>query len=473
MEPESAGVRVAWSDWNAEAFARARDERKPVLLSITAPWAAACVAMDAECYADPAAAAIIAERTVAVRVDADQRPDIAERYDLGGLPSTVFLDAAGRVLGGGTFVPPARLVAAVHRLTASPETGPGPRETGPVPISDQVAHSSGVAGPQKLSVAGLTALVFEAFDEVNGGFGGAPKFPLTAPVRLALEAHLEDPDEAKLGCAARTLDAMGWGPLFDEQDGGFFRCAAGADWSRPQPEKLLAPNVALLDLYLFAGAALAQARWLERAADIVGYVNRALRAANGAWLHAERAAPGRQFTDSNGAAASAMLHAAATFDDADLGKHAIEAFERVLLATYRPGQGVAHSATGVRGLLADQVAMATASLDAWETTGNVVYRMMAEELMHYAVRTMWNEAAGLFNDRSAELAAADPVATPALQPFVANCDAARVLDRIARATAAEPFAPLSRRVLAALDAPAQRFGPLAAHYLLARRSVLR
>jgi len=463
------GAGVTWHDWNADAFARARAEGKPVLLSITAPWAAACAAMDAECYGDAATAAIIAERTIAVRVDADQRPDIAERYDLGGLPSTVFLDADGRVLGGGTYVPPERLLAAVDQLT----TGPHRPTTGPDPILGQVAESSGVVLPAKSTFAEVTAVVFDEFDEVNGGFGSSPKFPLTAPVRLAIELHQDRADDAKVACAARTLDAMGWGPLYDERDGGFFRCAAGADWSRPQPEKLLATNVGLLDLYVFAGAALNQERWLERAREIAEFVNRAMSAANGAWRNAEHAAPGRQFTDSNAAAASAMLHAAAVFNDPDLGRRAIEAFERVLLASYRPGYGVAHSAAGVRGLLTDQVAMAAANLDAWEATGNIVYRMMAEELMHFASRTMWSADAGAFLDRTADLAAADPVAAAAVEPFVLNCEAAIVLDRIARATGERGFADLARRTLATLEPRAARFGPLAAHYLLARRAVLR
>lgn len=453
---------VTWHEWSAGAFARARAGRRPVLLSVTAPWSAACAAMDAECFGDAATAALVNERTIPVRVDAEHRPDIAERYDLGGLPSTVFLDAAGRVLGGGTFVPADRLRAALARLadvdldgaTDSPHGHPGP-------------DAAGDPSPD------LEACVFSAFDAVNGGFGTAPKFPLTAPVRLAIELHHEQPREPLLACAVRTLDAMAWGPLYDEAGGGFHRCAAGADWSAPQAEKLLAPNVALLDLYLGAGVTLGQERWLERAADVVRFVNRAMGAANGAWRSAEAAEPARQFTDGNAAAASAMLHAAAVFDDADLGRRAIEALERVLLASYRPGQGVAHSGAGVRGLLADQVGMASACLDAWEATGNVVYRMMAEELMHYAARTMWSGGTGVFRDRTAELDEADPVASAAIEPFVLNCEAAIVLDRIARAIGDEGFRGLAQQVIATLGPRAARFGPLAAHYLLARRSVLR
>ena len=119
--------------------------------------------------------------------------------------------------------------------------------------------------------------------------------------------------------------------------------------------------------------------------------------------------------------------------------------------------------------------MAGSCLDAWEATGNIVYRMMAEELMHYAVRAMWDVETGLFADRSAELAGSDPVALEPLHPFALNSAAAVVLDRIARAVGpdGEMFANTARRVLAALEPRARQYGPLAAHYLLARRAVLR
>ena len=458
MEFDEGRGPVTWHAWGAPAFARARAERNPVLLSITAPWSAACAAM-ASTYEDPATAALIRERTVPVHVDADHRPDLADRYDAGGLPGTLLLNADGDVLGGGTFVTPGRLQAAIARMESLDVTA-----AAALPVVEPDASNGS-----------LVDLVFGAFDPVHAGFGTAPKFPLTAPVLLALELYEEGADVEMLDRASRTLDVMGWGPLYDETDGGFFRCSAHADWSQPQPEKLLAPNVALLDLYVRAGMALAHERWLARAGDVAAWVNRATSAANGAWRVAEGAEPARQFADGNAAAASAMLRAAGAFEDAELGRRAIDGLERVLLATYRPGQGCAHSATGVRGLLTDQVGMAGSCLDAWEATGNVVYRMMAEELMHYAVRAMWDDEAGLFEDRSAELAASDPVRTVRLHPFVLNSEAAVVLDRTARAVGpdGEIFAAHARRALAALEPRARRYGPLAAQYLLARRAVLR
>ena len=457
----STSTGVAWLSWEAAAFARARAEAKPILLSVDAPWSIGCREMDRATYGDPETAAAINASCVAVRVDADQRPDLADRYDFGALPTTAFLNADGHVLGGGTFVAPARLREALSRLSSDTAATSG------TPYVPEVASGSG-------DVATLTDVVFATFDEQHAGFGSRPKFAHTAPVRLALDLYIESGDPLMLERAARTLDAMGWGGLYDEQHGGFCRCAAEADWSGVQGEKVLPVNAALLDLYVYAGTVASNERWFARAVDLVHFVERKLIAANGAWRFTESSEPARQFSDANAVTASAMLHAARVFDDEALGKRAIVALERVLLACYKPGRGVAHSATGVRGLLTDHVSMATANLDAWESTGNIVYRMMAEELMHFAIRTMWDCDRGGFFDRAADDhdAPGVPPCRP-LKPFVLNCEAAIVLRRLAEAVNDPIFGRHAVEALSAVSGLAAAYGPLAAHYLLARRAVLR
>jgi len=422
--------------------------------------------MDRVSYGDPATAALINQRVVAIRVDADHRPDIADRYDLGGVPTTAFLTPGGELLGGGTFVAPGRLREAVSRAASA---FPLPRDSS-LPIVEAGVPAS--AGFDRTEVD-LIRLVLDTFDAEHAGFGSAPKFPHVAPVRLALDLQADREDLPLLDIAVRTLEAMGWGPLYDVEHGGFFRYAAHADWSAPQPEKLLATNASLLGLYVHAGRILGQERWFARAADVVHDINRAFSASNGAWRISACADATRQFSDSNAWTASAMLQAAAVFQDDALGKRALDVLERVLLSSYKPGDGVAHSAAGVRGLLTDQVAMAAAALDAWEATGNIVYRMMAEELMHYALRTMWDGSGGGFFDRTSDITVHAGLPCTSLKPFVLNCDAAVVLQRLAEAADDAAFSERARDTLDAIAGRAAGFGPLAAHYLLARRAVPR
>lgn len=486
-------TRVAWTGWTAAAFDRALDERRPVLLWIGADWCGACREMDRTSFADPSIATAINERFVPVRVDADARPDIAERYGLGGWPTTAFLSPSGHLLGGGTFIPMDRMGRALEQVLEAFDAA-GPVDA-PIPPPDTPPLTS---DPAALT-ADLTAGIMATFDDRHGGFGPAPKFPHAAPIRLALAGcDVEGRTAAEDAMVINTLDAMGWGGLFDDVDGGFFHYAAGADWSAPHTAKRLDTNAELIRLYLDAGAVLGLTRFTDRAADALRYVQTWLADPEGGWYGAQHAAPGdgqyyaaapparqalaappvtrQMYADSTAAMVSAALQAADVFADDGLRQFAITSLERVLLAGYKPGDGVSHYHDGqrrCRGLLADQVAMAAACLDAHEVTGNVVYGMMAEELMHFAARTLWDEASGGFFDRAAGEDAADAIGllgTP-LRPFVENCAAAGVLKRLAGTSGDHEFSHLGGRTLAAMAPLAPAQGPLAAHYLLAVRGL--
>jgi uncharacterized protein YyaL (SSP411 family) len=166
--------------------------------------------------------------------------------------------------------------------------------------------------------------------------------------------------------------------------------------------------------------------------------------------------------------------------DGDLVPFAVEALERAIGAAYRPGDGVAHVADDpdeVRGLLVDQVRAASALLTAYGITGRLPYAMLAEELVQWAKHHLWEEPGG-FVDRATAGSAIGLLAYPA-RPFAINCDAARVLCRLAalhgdetyRASAVlargADYRADARRVLAAQTHAARESGPLGASYGLA------
>ena len=97
---------IAWLPWRAESFARARAEGRPVLLSLAPTWCGHSAEMDSATFADTEVAALVTAHFVAIRVDPDRRPDIAERYSLGGWPTTAFLTPDGEVMAGMTYIPP-------------------------------------------------------------------------------------------------------------------------------------------------------------------------------------------------------------------------------------------------------------------------------------------------------------------------------------------------------------------------------
>jgi uncharacterized protein YyaL (SSP411 family) len=441
--------------------------------------------MDRTTYADASVCAVVNGAFVPVRVDADRRPDIGERYSLGGWPTTAFLTPDGDVLGGGTYFTLDRMPAILDRVA---DAYTSHRTELTAPTRTPAAAERGCE-----SDSDLMRCVFAEFDDRHGGFGGAPKFPITAPLELAIEVFRENHDETMAHLVEVTLDAMGWRGLHDDVDGGFFRCAATADWQDPRQEKTLEVNACVLRTLVEAADVLRIARYQERASDVIRYVQTWLAdPVDGGWsgsqegdsrYYSATAEARRQmvaphvdpvlYTAWNGQMVSAMLRAAELLDDSGLGEFAVKSLERLTFTCYAPGAGIAHcldQAPSVRGLLDDQVAMGSASLDVYTATGNVVYLMMAQELAHYAVRVMWDEQDGGFFDRSI------PDADEAIglmrerrKPFVANCDAARLLRRLSATKGDHDFGNRATATLAAMAPQAPFQGPLAAHYLLAAR----
>ncbi|HEX5474055.1 MAG TPA: DUF255 domain-containing protein [Vicinamibacterales bacterium] len=494
MSPPPAAA-IVWDAWGAEPFARAARERKPVLLSISARWCHACHQMDATTWADARVAALVGDRFVALRVDSDRRPDINERYNLGGWPTTAFLTPTGELLGGGTFVALDRIESILMRVLAAfdPDACP-PSSSSSSDHRGTVTGSSGAPpAPGALTAAARTVgdRVLALFDEAHGGFGIEPKFPHTAPIRLALARFGESGDPVARRIAERTLDAMAEGALHDPVDGGFFRYAAARDWQLPHLEKLLETNASLLGAFVEAERVFGDGAYLEVIGRTIRYLDDRLGDPAGGYSGSEEAAPeyygatertGRTrpevdrtlFTDANGAAVSALLAASSLLEDNDLAARALRALERVVLAAYRPGDGVAHCADCarvVRGLLADQCAVVHAMLDAHDRTGDEPYLMMAEEIAHYVLRALWDEAGGTVRDRVPRDDDVGLLAAPE-HPFVTGCEAARAFARLARVSDESAFRGRAESILLALYPRVSAQGPLAAHYALAARAVL-
>ena len=460
---------VDWLPWTPETFDRAAREAKPILLSITAAWCRACHEMDRTTYADPAVAAIIGDRFVAVRVDTDRRPDINERYNLGGWPTTAFLTADGRMITGGTFVSAERMTGVLARvaeafagLAADAATRSATQDT----EDTEYEPAAEVPGDEALIEA-----IFSTFDGEHGGFGVEPKFPHAAPVQLALVLYRESGAPRWRAIAERTLDGMWDGGVRDRDAGGFFRYAATRDWQAPHVEKLLETNAALLDVYAMALAVLGRSEDRDRAAALARFITESLRDAAGGYYGSD--ADRVLYADANAVAASALIRTASALGDEALAREALASFERVVLACYRPGGGLAHymdAGGGVRGLARDQVAAIGALLDAHDLTDDEPYQMMAEEIGHYLVREMADGDGGGFFDRSARL---DDIGLlrARRKPYTANAEAAVALSRLQRVSREFDFAPHAAGALLAAARQAPRQGPLAAQYVLAARQL--
>lgn len=501
-------MQITWFEWSEAAFAQARAARKPILLSITAAWCHWCQVMDATCYADPAIAALVIERFVPVRVDSDRRPDINERYNLGGWPTTAFLTPSGDVLGGTTFVSRERMVKLLEQVAAAFETRredldarASTTELWGAPSGGPESWRPASAGPEDSATGGpeeeidrVSNLILAEFDAAHGGFGGEPKFPHAPALMLALGRYRDTNDEQFAQIVTFTLDAMGDGPLYDAVEGGFFRYSTTRDWSLPHSEKLLDVNADLLMVCLEAWQTFDRETYHAKVVDIIRYVQGTLADAPEGGFFASQAGDRAYYTagtmaqragrrpplvdrtlycDVNGLMARAYLAAGEVLGEPALSEFAIQSLDRLLVLTYRPGEGVAHyhdPDREVRGLLGDQIRMAAALVDAHLASGRAVYLDLAQELVLYATRTLWDERAGGFADRAAEPDAIGLLRTP-LTPFVLNCEAARLLARLAAVTEDESFRARAMRTLDAIRPAARSQGLLAASYALAVRDV--
>src|SRR3974390_1137222 len=109
---------IGWRPWSEAVFEEARREDKPILLSISAVWCHWCHVMDETTYSSERVIDLIRDRYVPVRVDNDVRPDINQRYNMGGWPTTAFLTPSGDILTGGTYLPPDEMTNALGRIAS-------------------------------------------------------------------------------------------------------------------------------------------------------------------------------------------------------------------------------------------------------------------------------------------------------------------------------------------------------------------
>ena len=453
---------VAWQEWGPDAFTRAHTEGKPVLLSISASWCHGCAVMDTVSYGDRRVAALIADDLVPIRVDADRRPDINDRYNLDGWPTTVLLTPSGEMLTGTTYLPADGLLAMLDEVTRAYQSG---RDA-----LDHRAEAMAVARrerPRAIPLAvepdlaapdWLADVIVREVDAEYGGFGADGKFLHIAALTAGVRRHARGPTPGLADALVRTLDAMAGHGIRDGIDGGFFRYAASREWMRPHTEKMLEDQVGMVRLFLEAGAAFDRPDWIDVARDTIAFVHQTLadpadarffasQAADEGFYQLPSAALRRTFTpphvdrtlftDWTAQAASVWILAGERLGDPLLSEFGGRALDRAVVASYRPGDGLAHYVdghAGIRGLLTDHVYAARALLDLHEATANPTWSMMAEELMRTALRTHWDERAGGFFDRPPAGPDALGMLADPLKPLATNCVAATVLARLARLT---------------------------------------
>jgi hypothetical protein len=306
---QHAGNPVDWYPWGEEALEKARREDKPILLSIGYSACHWCHVMAHESFEDPAAAAVMNELFVNIKVDREERPDLDRIYQAahhlmmrrgGGWPLTVFLTPGELVpFFAGTYFPqeprhglPAftevcrRVAEYYHRRPPELE------EQGPA-LREALAHiESSVAVPRETlngkPLDDLREVLAQQFDADYGGFGGAPKFPhpssLEALLRVWwLSQRRAEPDVHALFMCALTMRRMAEGGIYDQLGGGFCRYSVDRYWSIPHFEKMLYDNGPLLALAAWLYQIGADEVFRRVASETADWALRDMRSADGAF----------------------------------------------------------------------------------------------------------------------------------------------------------------------------------------------
>ena len=297
---------VDWYPWSEEAFKRAAEENKPVFLSIGYSSCHWCHVMAHESFEDEEIAGILNREYISVKVDREERPDVDAVYisvcqamnGQGGWPLTILMTPEKQPFFAATYLPPHSgggmyglkelLLSAAERWKTHAEEF---RQSGEKIIhylQNTFVHRP--AEPPDRSLIRHAAETFQSlFDDENGGFGTAPKFPSPHNLLFLMRCARPEKSHETMYMAEKTLTQMYRGGLFDHVGGGFCRYSTDAEWLVPHFEKMLYDNAQLADVYLEAYLLTGEPAYRETAIRTLDYMKKEMETPEGAFYSSQDA----------------------------------------------------------------------------------------------------------------------------------------------------------------------------------------
>ena len=407
--------KIQWLSWSKESFEKSKKENKPILLNLTAVWCHWCHVIKATTYSNDEVAAIINEGFVPVKVYIDQHPDIRDRYNMGGFPSTVFLDSEGSIIIGETYVPPDKMKALLSYVKSLyiKKDFRAPRQAENLEKKQFEELNESI-------IKEILVLIEGSFDSYYGGFGIQPKFPPYDVIDFLLDYYNKTKQKKYLDIALKTLDKMYEG-IYDRIEGGFFRYSVTQDWKVPHYEKMLETNAGLLRNYIRAFSITNNEDYKKIVEGIIDYINKNLKNYDGGFYGShdadeeyyqqdkeKRIAMKKPFidktvyTDWSSMMISAYIHAYKNLRSRELLDFALKSIEFQIKNLYSKNYGMPHYFDGKAngsGLLSDNIYFMNALLDAFEAAGDKKYLEIAEEISFFIIKKLYDSKNGGFFDR--------------------------------------------------------------------------
>ena len=395
-EPKPAAA-IDWLAWSDKIFERAKAEQKLVLLDLGAGWCHWCHVMDEQTYADPAVIALLREKYLAVRVDADARPDLANRYEDYGWPATVVFKWDGSELAKRRgYIPPKPMASMLQAFIDDPTPGPSVEpETAIVAASDAALSAEQRAAARQRFV--------EAYDTDRGGWGDVHHYLNWN----AMEWCLVEGAAGDAAMAARARQTLTSGlKLIDPVWGGVYQYSTDGDWDHPHFEKIMPFQAENMRVFALAATLWREPKWLEPAQAIRRYLRDFLTSPEGAFYTSQDAdvvqgehsaeffalddAARRKrgipridqhiYARENGLAITGLCALYAASGDASCLADARRAAEWVMKNRALPGGGFRHDEKDAAGpYLADTLAMARAFLALYTVTAERPWLARAQD----------------------------------------------------------------------------------------------
>ena len=449
-------------------------------------------------YSDPTVASIISQHFVPVIVDADHRPDIAERYNFGGFPTTAFLTPTGDVITGGTYAEPNQMIGLLNKVREVYQ-----KKTTAVKARVEQAGKWVERQTKRLTEASgaisdtiiwdMAQSLVTNFDPQFGGFGRSTKFPYPEAMELGLLLYNDTYDRGYLLVVSKTLQKMSTEGLFDAVEGGFFQYAENRDWKLPHNEKLLDNNASLLRSYIHAFQLTGEQSYKEVADRIIGFCQTKLFDGSTGVFHGSQASDDKYYelsaeerakrqqpvtdttvyTNWNAMMATSLIEAANAFGEKKHLDTAVKTIEFLLTHCREETGGMFHYYDGkphIQGMLTDQVHTMASLVSLFQSTFETKYLTHAQELMDFCSKTLADQEHGGFFDKRLE-----PEAFGYLKlrdkSILENSVMARAIHQMSTLLQVE-HTDLTRRTLEAFAQSYRRFGYLACDYAVATHQLL-
>jgi uncharacterized protein YyaL (SSP411 family) len=299
---------VDWYPWGDEAIQKAREEDKPILVSIGYSACHWCHVMERESFEDPETAALMNRLFVNIKIDREERPDLDQIYmdavqaiaGNGGWPLNVFLTPEGKPFYGGTYFPPVDLHTrpSWKSVLQSISTAFLERRA---EINDQANQLTkhvarvdfGTKDPQpggyhfkKEDITVMFDHLMKTADKLDGGFGQAPKFPQTFSIRFLLQHYHYTGNPEALDHALFSLDKMIYGGIYDQLGGGFARYSTDTQWLAPHFEKMLYDNALLITVMSEAFQITGKPVYSKAIVESMEFIQRELMSGEGGFFSA-------------------------------------------------------------------------------------------------------------------------------------------------------------------------------------------